>query len=1164
MGRVLAAKQAVYTAVWAINVLKRFAKRASALWKGRYFISKQVQSVAMENWLMVQQVACFCTAARREVAQHAVDSFLTVGMDQVVNRIVAEKQAEKPQKRLKTFVKSRKFRSHSIANSFLQFFLTEFDGHGDDESSQEGSIVEEQSPCRQVDKEESKAAPPMPLLRQSSRYWDLINTQNNGEQEKKRRKTYDFEDERVKNLLRRHLDTVRQVEAERKRRVKMLEASKSNRDLLTKEESNKGKAEKAVAQKRRQEEFLKKLEGEQKQRQEALQQAKEKQRQRRREQEREALERQEMRKEDDWLQEWTRRQEREAQEKARQAAKQRALRAAAALKKEREREQNKKQVEEDSKKIATEKRPAVPRFPHPVAPRPLSASANANAGLANPVGAVTEASVVGTSGANQPKKAGKLTAEELEAHRHLLQQRLKAQLRAKMMQKRAQAAEEEARRLKVEHVLEAHRAALEKAKQEQRMKRREARRQARLQRESNRQQGDQPEEEEEDSEDSALDDDVIHAISSAKENYSDQPSALMADFGFEDFMDKPLVQVSWPAPPASLDIVTPALTPAAPPPPAEPTRKSKKQPSNQGTTPRSGSGSGLGEEEKENQKKKAIISKLTKKLPKALKNTPYFQHYVKLTAAGLNSIHDLNKREFMHLADGPSAHYTLDLVSEEEDEGEGEEGHYHVGVGVRYASKGVEEGEKDEVVDGEEVGEEEDEAEIDQHSLLSLIDRAKQSLREKQRMPSSSATDAVVQSVSMPIEQVDEVVKEEKEEEEKVEAVDSSLTLAPLTISTGNLAAKNGIPPPSTGVTLDQVLNFHQYRAPPRIPQPPSLTHIPSLAALPAETFSIKSTNKPPQGKSKTNKKAASKVMEKTKSERKPDDTLSKAMAYRAMRKSTSNRYSTSTSPEKAGDGDVLQALSSLGEEREEIGLKYGGVGFMPLPPHLLRDQTKPSVVTTQQSKPTGTSAAQGNSSKIRQKLTRFENYEAKLQADYDALRESFQAKLEQAAAKFSLPLHPSQSEATASSSLPQQQSPEVANGPFMAKPSEQVEQESSQELLQQYLRRSDEISTKDIRDALLTGEGDSDYSQDEEDDDYDNEGFRQAVDSRKTAKRHHPLARSLRDDEEGEESGDNGYDEGEEDEYQAAFYEQRQAAAALDDDFCSNLLSSLGAKVHL
>lgn len=1138
--RVLAAKQAVYTAVWAINVLKRFAKRASVLWRGRYYVSKQVQSVALDNWLMVQQVACLCTAARREVAHHAVDSFLAVGMDQVVNRIVAEKQAEKPKKRLQTFVKSRKFRSHSIANSFLQFFLTEFDGHGDEESSQEGSMVEEeQSPSRRVDKEESKAAPPMPSLRQSSRYWDLIHTQNNGEQEKKRRKTYDFEDERVKNLLKRHLDTVRQVEAERKRRVKMLEASKSNRDLLAKEESNKGKAEKALLQKRRQEEFLKKLEGEQRQRQEALQQAKEKQRQRRREQEKELIERQEMQKEDDWLREWTRRQEREAQDKAQQAAKQRALRAAAALKKEREREKKKKQAEEESKKIATEKRPAVPRFPHPVAPRPPSASANAEL-ASNPVGAATEASVMGGSAANQPKKAAKLTAEELEAHRHLLQQRLKAQLRAKMMQKRAQAAEEEARRLKVEHVLEAHRAALEKAKQEQRMKRREARRQARLQREGNRQ-GDQPEAEE-DSEDSALDDDVIHAISSAKENYSDQPSALMADFGFEDFMAKPLVQVSWPAPPSSVEIATPALTPAAPPPPAEPTRKSKK-PSDQGTTPR-----GHGEEEKESQKKKAIISKLTKKLPKALKSTPYFQHYVKLTAAGLNSIHDLNKKEFMHLADGPSAHHTLGFVSEEEGE---EEGHPVV---VRHTSKGVEEGEKDEVADGEEEGEEEDEEEADQHSLMSLIDRAKQSLREKERMSSSAA----VPSVSMPIEQVDEA-KEEKEEE-KVEAFDSFLNLAPLTISTGNLPATNGIPPPSTGVTLDQVLNFHQYRAPPRIPQPPSLTHIPSLAALPAETFSIKSANKP-QGKSKAIKKAspkATKVMDKAKSERKPDDTLSKAMAYRAMRKSSSNRYSTSTSPEKAGDGDILQVLGSVGEDRGETRSMHG-VGFMPLPPHMLRDQTKPSSVTAQQSKSTGTSTAQGNSSKIRQKLTRFENYEAKLQADYDALRESFQAKLEQAAAQFSLPLHPSQSEAA--SPLPQQQSPEAANSAFKANSSEQVAQEpSSQELLHQYLRRSDEISTKDIRDALLRGDGESDYSQEGEEDD-DDEDFRQAGDSHKTD---HPVARSLRIDEEDEESSDDGYQEGEEEEYQAAFYEQRQAAAALDDDFCANLLSSLGAKVHL
>lgn len=1006
---------------------------------------RQLSRVAADNWQLVQQVASIMTAARRTVAQDCVHHALTIGLCNVGNRMIAERQAAEPKvpaRKLQGIVQSPKFRSLSIANQFLQFFLTEF--HHDDVSqcsAEERSIISNHTAFNQQEGGGGGgAAGGGPLLRQDSRYWH-IHTDG-----VPRKKQYDLADEKVQQLLQRHMDVISKMELEHQRRVKMLEAAPKGQRQLTKDEER-------VLRRKRKEEFMRRLDEDQHQKQQLLSSLKAENKERNRLRQLDlavqARELTDMLAEDHWFAR-QQRMEADAQRRA-QAAEEEARRAAARDKAAKLARKAAAKAEEDkAAKEVKEKRPAVPHFR-----RPSSAVKEGSETAAAPMPAFKAPThMLHREPPVEEPKRKQMSAEELQAHRELLQARLKEQMRLKAQQQAAVQAAEQIKADKVAQVLEAHRLAVDKAKQEARVKRRAARKATKLAALKTKQQlqleqgvkvsnqevspqqpqgllraqeeGDEEEdctqgtgtaedgadrlvddqseqrsvemEMEEGSDEEADDDneveeeampgeDVLHAISSAKETFaSDQP---VDDFAFEDFMDNTHLQVLY--------------STAAPPPPHMAARIASKASKLKPT-------------------KKKFPAPLAKKLPAALKSTPYFQHYMKLTSAGLNSIHDLNKKEFMHLADGlyrPEAAQPMPTV-------QGEDALSLLEASNAPADQGQGQGQRQ------------------ADELAAVLQRAQASLKDSQALSKPA------QALSQPA---------------------AALVAA-------------AAPSQASSITLDQVLNFHTYRAPPSIPQPPSVAHIPILASMSSlqQGFDLPK----PKPKATKPKPAAKEPLQKKK---KPMPAPSKSKKPPAQ----SSRYSSTavaTDEEEQGSDSDTEAAA-------------GG----PLPPHLLQQAVS--------SKP----KPAADSSKLRAKLARFDDYEARLQADYDQLRKQFQDKLQLATEHFALP-----DERTSGQ---QQQL-------------QQAQTAQAQGVVAQYLSRSGEVSTKDICTALLGHE--------EQDEDEDGEDGQEedSLDQSNSTEHSHSSSQQLH--VHGQGQAQHG----------------QAMAAQLDDDFCSSLMASLGSKMRI
>jgi hypothetical protein len=108
-------------------------------------MKRQIQSVAFDNWCLIEEVACIWTQARRNVADEFIYNIFEMATDNVMDRLIDEKIKEKKRlmkKRQKSFrLLSAEKRTASAGDSnkrdesFLQFFLTEFDRPGDDTAS---------------------------------------------------------------------------------------------------------------------------------------------------------------------------------------------------------------------------------------------------------------------------------------------------------------------------------------------------------------------------------------------------------------------------------------------------------------------------------------------------------------------------------------------------------------------------------------------------------------------------------------------------------------------------------------------------------------------------------------------------------------------------------------------------------------------------------------------------------------------------------------------------------------------------------------------------------------------------------------------------------------------------------------------------------------------
>ncbi len=206
----------------------------------------------------MQEAARIWTQARHDVTNDFVDHVLSVGMKKAFLQTLQSDRSKKI-KRKKSIVPTPQ------GDAYLQFFLTEFDGPGDrgndeddeeddeesddqdDESQEEGKHGRSNNRRTSTKIKQNVAGVPFvnPNTRQPSRY--TSSTNNNGVNKKKQ---YDPNDRKVKELIKRHEEVVKTMESEQQRRQqlvekeKMKEREKKEREKK-KEEEDRMKKEKA-------------------------------------------------------------------------------------------------------------------------------------------------------------------------------------------------------------------------------------------------------------------------------------------------------------------------------------------------------------------------------------------------------------------------------------------------------------------------------------------------------------------------------------------------------------------------------------------------------------------------------------------------------------------------------------------------------------------------------------------------------------------------------------------------------------------------------------------------------------------------------------------------------------------------------------------------------
>ncbi len=216
----------------------------------------------------MQEAARIWTQARHDVTNDFVDHVLSVGMKKAFLQTLQSDRSKKI-KRKKSIVPTPQ------GDAYLQFFLTEFDGPGDrgndeddeeddeesddqdDESQEEGKHGRSNNRRTSTKIKQNVAGVPFvnPNTRQPSRY---TSTNNNSVNKKKQ---YDPNDRKVKELIKRHEEVVKTMESEQQRRQQLVEKEKM-KEREKKEREKKKEEEERMKKEKAKHDFHQRLEEE--------------------------------------------------------------------------------------------------------------------------------------------------------------------------------------------------------------------------------------------------------------------------------------------------------------------------------------------------------------------------------------------------------------------------------------------------------------------------------------------------------------------------------------------------------------------------------------------------------------------------------------------------------------------------------------------------------------------------------------------------------------------------------------------------------------------------------------------------------------------------------------------------------------------------------------
>lgn len=225
-----------------------------------------MKRIAAKNWYLVQEVACLWTQARRDVTNQFVHHVIQSAMKNAKRELMA---------------KMGKVRRNSVAvkrepSSYFAFFLTEGsqadsathddDHNGDDDSEYEDALAT------------NNLSPNAFMRRQQARYLKYLKSYD-GQSPPEKKKVYDFNDHRVKILVKKHQDVLKKMddeEAARLERVERLrkkaqEEAESQKQAKERQRKEKER-QKAALQRKQEEEHQEKLRQFQRQREKRLKQ----------------------------------------------------------------------------------------------------------------------------------------------------------------------------------------------------------------------------------------------------------------------------------------------------------------------------------------------------------------------------------------------------------------------------------------------------------------------------------------------------------------------------------------------------------------------------------------------------------------------------------------------------------------------------------------------------------------------------------------------------------------------------------------------------------------------------------------------------------------------------------------------------------------------------
>lgn len=243
--KVITYKQAISAAAWAIKVLRRFAIRASYMWKRLLITNELIPMISSYNWILIQDVVCLYTSARREKASNFVYHCIKSSIHNVIKNNLIKKSPKKKQiqpKKSKQVIKKQQQVSN---NDHLQFFLTEFDGQDDNyhrqttddnidnEDDEDDNILNNQlfNINRRSNKNKKNRLHNHSLEDMTESAQSLIRT-------KKYRKVYDENNEKHRKVIQLHQKRLKEIEDIRIKRSIISEQIRiqKEKDLLLKQQ----------------------------------------------------------------------------------------------------------------------------------------------------------------------------------------------------------------------------------------------------------------------------------------------------------------------------------------------------------------------------------------------------------------------------------------------------------------------------------------------------------------------------------------------------------------------------------------------------------------------------------------------------------------------------------------------------------------------------------------------------------------------------------------------------------------------------------------------------------------------------------------------------------------------------------------------------------------